>query len=423
MSHLLREHAPITAANWADIDDEARARLAPGLAARRTVDFLGPHGWERSAVDLGRIADREPDDGVEIATRLVLPLAEFRARFSLDVAELRAFDRGAADVDYDDLDRAARSIVTAENATVFHGNATAGITGITEASPHDPLSHDGRPETLPSLVAAGVDDLMQSGVQGPFALVLGADAWILVTGATEGGFPLRPHIAQIIEGPIVWAPGVSGAVLLSMRGGDFLLDCGQDLSVGYLSHDADQVDLYLEESLAFRVVSPEAAVAIEVARYDASSRRARSSTVTSDGTTRTGRSARCRTACDTLPSSIDFRPPRPRVPSTIGVRADLLRGASTASATEALRAIVQGCASHPAAVASATPSSAVSRAAASLAPSTSCGSKDEPPYAKPAPLRSMMSTNGSQMVRIVAGRPANSAPPRAIAALPSSEPS
>jgi uncharacterized linocin/CFP29 family protein len=265
MSHLLREYAPITAENWAEIDDEARARLAPGLAARRTVDFLGPHGWQRSAVNLGRIADREPDDGVEIATRLVLPLAELRARFSLDVSELRAFDRGAADVDYDDLDRAARAIVTAENSTVFHGNATAGITGITEASPHDPLSHDGRPETLPSLLAAGVDDLLQAGVQGPFALVLGADAWILVTGATEGGFPLRPHIAQIVEGPIVWAPGVNGAVLLSMRGGDFLLDCGQDLSVGYLSHDADQVDLYLEESLTFRVVTPEAAVAIEVA--------------------------------------------------------------------------------------------------------------------------------------------------------------
>jgi uncharacterized linocin/CFP29 family protein len=155
--------------------------------------------------------------------------------------------------------------VVAENTTVFHGNAAAGITGITEATPHDPLSHDGRPETLPSLVASGVDDLMRAGVQGPFALVLSADAWILVSGASEHGFPLRPHIAQIIEGPIVWAPGVSGAVLLSMRGGDFLLDVGQDLAVGYLTHDIEQVDLYLEESLTFRVVSPEAAVAIDVA--------------------------------------------------------------------------------------------------------------------------------------------------------------
>ncbi len=42
MSHLLREHAPITEANWSLIDDEARERLTPALAARKLVDFSGP---------------------------------------------------------------------------------------------------------------------------------------------------------------------------------------------------------------------------------------------------------------------------------------------------------------------------------------------------------------------------------------------
>ena len=134
MSHLLRAHAPISEDGWQDIDDEARARVTPGLAARRTVDFRGPHGWEQSAVSLGRVGERESENGVEIATRLVQPLAELRAPFSVDVTELRALDRGAEDVDYDDLDRAARSIVVAENSTVFHGNAAAGITGITEST-------------------------------------------------------------------------------------------------------------------------------------------------------------------------------------------------------------------------------------------------------------------------------------------------
>jgi uncharacterized linocin/CFP29 family protein len=60
----------------------------------------------------------------------------------------------------------------------------------------------------------------------------------------------------------VWAPGVDGAVVLSLRGGDFVLDSGQDLSIGYLAHDAEQVQLYLEESISFRVVEPDAAVAL-----------------------------------------------------------------------------------------------------------------------------------------------------------------
>jgi Encapsulating protein for peroxidase len=60
----------------------------------------------------------------------------------------------------------------------------------------------------------------------------------------------------------VWAPGVSGAVVVSMRGGDFEFNCGQDISVGYASHDTETVSLYLEESYSFRVLTPEAAVAI-----------------------------------------------------------------------------------------------------------------------------------------------------------------
>ena len=60
----------------------------------------------------------------------------------------------------------------------------------------------------------------------------------------------------------MWTPGLSGGVVISQRGGDFLLEAGQDLSVGYDSHDADEVRLYIEESLSFRVATPEAAVAL-----------------------------------------------------------------------------------------------------------------------------------------------------------------
>ena len=60
----------------------------------------------------------------------------------------------------------------------------------------------------------------------------------------------------------MWARGSTGAVVLSLRGGDFLFDSGQDLSIGYLSHDCETVPLYLEESFSFRVATPEAAVAL-----------------------------------------------------------------------------------------------------------------------------------------------------------------
>jgi uncharacterized linocin/CFP29 family protein len=50
------------------------------------------------------------------------------------------------------------------------------------------------------------------------------------------------------------------AVVVSQRGGDFKLTLGEDLSVAYLTNDAVTVQLYLEESLAFQINTPEAAV-------------------------------------------------------------------------------------------------------------------------------------------------------------------
>jgi uncharacterized linocin/CFP29 family protein len=55
---------------------------------------------------------------------------------------------------------------------------------------------------------------------------------------------------------------VRGAVVLSQRGGDFLFESGEDLSIGYDRHDADTVQLYLLESFTFRVATDDAAVAL-----------------------------------------------------------------------------------------------------------------------------------------------------------------
>lgn len=139
--HLLRGLAPIPTTSWKEIDDEARERLTPMLAARRLADWVGPGGWRRSAM-----TDR----------------AYHRAR--------RAAGR-------------------------YLGRGGAG--------PAAPGAADGR-------------------VPGP------------VHGETarDRGHPARG------------------------------LDVGQDLSIGYRHHDADTVYLYLEESFAFRVVEPDAVVAL-----------------------------------------------------------------------------------------------------------------------------------------------------------------
>ena len=265
MSHLLREHAPITEATWSVIDDEAVQRLTPALAARKLVDFSGPRGWQYSATNLGRTSKLTggPVDGVTAEQRRVLAVVELYAAFSLSRDELRDADRGADDVDLATLDAAAHQIARAENRAVFHGWEAAGITGIAEASPHDPIALGDDCSIYARHVARAVEALLRVGIAGPYGLALGTAAYTRVQETTEhGGYPLFEHLRHIIDGPLVWAPGVDGAIVISQRGGDFLLNCGEDLSIGYDSHDAQKVDLYLVESFTFRVATPEAAVAL-----------------------------------------------------------------------------------------------------------------------------------------------------------------
>ena len=264
MDHLLRPHAPISDSGWALLDEEARERLTPALAARKLVDFSGPHGWDYSATNLGRTSalDAAPSEGVSGRQRRVLPLVELRAEFELSRDELRDADRGADDADLGALDKAAHQIAVTENVAVFHGWAGA-ITGIAEASPHEQLALGDATDDYPRPVAGAVEKLMCSGVSGPYGLALGREQYRRVVETAEhGGYPLLDHLRKILEGPIVWAPGVKGAVVVSMRGGDFAFESGQDLSIGYDSHDGDVVRLYLEETFGFHVATPEAGVVL-----------------------------------------------------------------------------------------------------------------------------------------------------------------
>lgn len=265
MSHLLRQHAPITSETWELLDSEAVARLTPVLGARRFVDFAGPLGWQHSATNLGRVsaALTTPADGVTATRRQVLPLAEVRAPFSLSRAELDAASRGAADVDLSPLDDAAFQIATVENVAVFDGWSQLGMTGIRQATPHQPIATGDDPNRLAITVAAAVATLQKSGVAGSYGLALDYDSWINATGGNDlGGAPLVTHLRRILDGPVAWVPGISEPVVVSLRGGDFILECGQDLAIGYSSHTADSVEFYLEETFSFRVATPEAAVAL-----------------------------------------------------------------------------------------------------------------------------------------------------------------
>jgi uncharacterized linocin/CFP29 family protein len=68
---------------------------------------------------------------------------------------------------------------------------------------------------------------------------------------------------------IIWAPAMTGAVVLSTRGGDFELNIGSDVSIGYFSHTDDSVRLYLQDTFTFRVLTTEASVVLSASSKSA----------------------------------------------------------------------------------------------------------------------------------------------------------
>ena len=267
MNDLLREHAPISSAAWKEIDDEARRTLKVLLAARRLVDFNGPLGWSASSISLGRTDKLSPSlqEGVSSKIRRVLPLTELRIPFEIARDELEGIGRGAKDADLDPVRNAARAAAIAEDRAVFQGYEAAGITGIFAAASAQELTIPDKFEAYPDIVAEATHRLRSAGVNGPYGIALGPRCYTGLTRSTARGYPVIDHVRELLDGPIIWAPAADGAVVVSLRGGDFELSVGQDFSVGYLDHTSTSVLLYLQESFTFRVLSPEAAVPLTYA--------------------------------------------------------------------------------------------------------------------------------------------------------------
>jgi uncharacterized linocin/CFP29 family protein len=262
MNNLHRELAPISDAAWADIEAEARRTFTQYVAARRVVDVVGPSGDALSAVGTGHLRELEPPaKGVLARTRTVLPLVELRVPFVVSRDAVDDVERGAKDSDWQPVKDAAQEIAFAEDRAVFDGFPAADITGIRAASSNAPIALPAEICEYPDAVAQALTALRLAGVAGPYRLLLSADAYTEVAETTDHGYPIREHIARVIQdGEIIWAPAIDGVFLLSARGGDYELHLGQDLSIGYQSHDARQIELYFQESFTFIVQTAEAAV-------------------------------------------------------------------------------------------------------------------------------------------------------------------
>jgi uncharacterized linocin/CFP29 family protein len=263
MNNLHRELAPISDAAWADIEEETTRTLKRHLAARRVVDVHGAGGVGLSAVGTGHLKTiAAPGDGVLARQRVVNALVELRVPFELDRQQIDDVERGANDSDWQPAKDAAQKIAYAEDRAILEGYGAAGIVGIREGSSNPIMTLPADVRQYPDAIAQALSQLRQVGVNGPYSVVLGADAYTALTESSDYGYPVLEHIKKLVKDEIIWAPAIAGAFVLTTRGGDFDLHIGQDVSIGYLSHTDSAVRLYLQETLTFLLLTTEASVAL-----------------------------------------------------------------------------------------------------------------------------------------------------------------
>jgi uncharacterized linocin/CFP29 family protein len=266
MNNLHRELAPISDAAWASIEEEARRTFTLHLAGRRVADVTGPGGTTLAAVGTGHLGGAQIlAEGVTARVRHAQALVELRVPFTVGRQAVDDVERGAKDPDWQPVKDAAARIALAEDRAVLGGFPAAGIRGIAECSSNPALTFPRDVVHYPDVVSRAVASLRLAGVGGPYSLLLNADAYIAVDETSDHGYPVRDHLARQIDGGIIWAPAIDGALVVSTRGGDYEMCLGQDLSIGYQSHDATGVELYFTESMTFLVHTAEAAVALTAA--------------------------------------------------------------------------------------------------------------------------------------------------------------
>jgi uncharacterized linocin/CFP29 family protein len=264
MNNLHRELAPISEAAWTQIEEETSRTMKRYLAGRRVVDVHGAAGSALSAVGTGhQRAIESPGDGVTSQLREAKSLVELRVPFDLDRQMVDDVERGANDSDWQPAKEAARKLAFAEDRAIFEGYAVAGIVGVRQGTSNPKKSLPADVRKYPEAFAQALSQLRLVGVNGPYSILLSANAYTELAETSDYGYPVLEHVKRLVEGKIIWAPAIDGAFIVTTRGGDLDLHLGQDTSIGYLSHTERHVRLYLQETFTFFYLTSECAVAFD----------------------------------------------------------------------------------------------------------------------------------------------------------------
>ncbi|MFP4024034.1 MAG: family 1 encapsulin nanocompartment shell protein [Thiohalospira sp.] len=264
MNILKKQIAPLSDKAWKEITDQSSEIFSIYLTARSFVDLNGPNGLEYGGVSTGRLVqtNKENKENVNYGLREIVPLVEIRKPFELNIWEMDNVDRGALDVDLEPVVKAAKQVALFEEDLIYKGFKDGQVQGLEKSSIHPKVTLPNDPTKLLKVIGEQVTVFEKHGVKGPFTLVVNDKKWQDLA-SLEKGYPIVKQLEEVMNIKVVINYGNYNSFFVSERGGDFELSIGQDISIGYDSHDTEKVKLYFTESFTFRVLGPEAVIVLE----------------------------------------------------------------------------------------------------------------------------------------------------------------
>jgi len=127
----------------------------------------------------------------------------------LDRQTIDDVERGAFDADWQPAKDAARLIAFAEDRAIFDGYDAAGIQGIRQGTSNPVVSLPVNVSDYPEAIAEALSQLRLVGVNGPYAVLFGADAYTALADTSTVRLYLQETLTFLLltsEASVALAP-------------------------------------------------------------------------------------------------------------------------------------------------------------------------------------------------------------------------
>ncbi len=266
MEILNRANAPFGAGAWGIIDATLGEFLTKRLNLRSVVDFDGSYTYETDSIATKYSTEVSSKNGVSIATREPIKMVEIKKSFKLSKSVIEDIKKGIENFDDKELATAANEFSSVENNMILSGLKEANIEGITTNKDVKSIEVKSTKDIL-GAVAKSLGTFNQEFVDGTFKLVISSGTMAKLYTEFFDGISVKTKLDDILgAGNIIINQdiGDNKALMISQRGGDFEFYSGLDVSIGFEKETKDVVELFLMQTCAFRVLSPEAAIVLDI---------------------------------------------------------------------------------------------------------------------------------------------------------------